>query len=293
MKQSRRNHHHTPLPSPNPYQPIAADDEKKAEEGGREEERGKAEVSVTAASVGVPKRGGGGRPESRTRRRRRRKAKEKVVMQSIRASLHSVHHDSSELMIMRALVEGMSCKDVLVDPGASSNFIRLNWAQSQRMNIQELAEPLKVRLADDRWVSQTGVVVAKSVRVNGSFAPCTFVVMDKLSHRIILGLPWLQRAKVTIAFDNPILWNGRPLYRLRTQDDITTELHSIRTSNAYAGRLAPILQRYQSVFAKELPRKTSGSMKNAIHYKIQLKDPHCRPIAQREREGDHPRMCRH
>ena len=54
---------------------------------------------------------------------------------------------------------------------------------------------MKVRMADDRVICQTGAVVAKSVRVNGSFAPCILLVMDKLSHRIILGLPWLKRAK--------------------------------------------------------------------------------------------------
>jgi hypothetical protein len=293
VKQSRRDHHHhTPPLSPNPYQLIAADNEKEAEEGGQEEERGRAEVSITAASVSVPKGGGGGRLDSKTsRRRKRRKNREKAVVQSVReslqcgpgASLQSVQHENSELIILRGTVDGVSCRDVLVDAGASSNFVRRDWVLSQRLPVQEINPPVRIKMADDRVIYQTGAVVAKSVRVNGSFAPCILLVMDRLSHNIILGMPWLKKARVTLGCGEVLKWNGKPLYRLKTNGDPSPQLQSVKTSSGYEGRLAPILQQYQTVFAKELPRKTSGSMKNAIHYKIQLKDPHCRPIAQRER----------
>jgi len=47
--------------------------------------------------------------------------------------------------------------------------------------------------------------------------------------------------------------------------------------------LCSTIQKYKSVFTKDLPPKTPESMKNAIRYEIKLKDPNCRPIASRER----------
>ena len=39
----------------------------------------------------------------------------------------AVRHDTSQLMVVSAVIDGRRCKDVLIDPGASSNFVRQEW----------------------------------------------------------------------------------------------------------------------------------------------------------------------
>jgi hypothetical protein len=73
----------------------------------------------------------------------RRKAKKKVqneaLIQSVREALSAVRHDSSELIVVSAMVDGRYCKDVLIDPGATSNFIHRNWATGTALHMQKLS----------------------------------------------------------------------------------------------------------------------------------------------------------
>ena len=185
---------------------------------------------------------------------------------------------TAELIILRGTVDGVSCRDVLVDAGASSNFVRRDWVAESapaRAGDQPAGQDKDGGRQGDIPDRSGGGEVSASQRI---FAPCILLVMDRLSHNVILGMPWLKKARVTLGCGEVLKWNGKPLYRLKTKGDSFPQLQSVKTSSGYEGRLAPILQRYQSVFAKELPRKTSESMKNAIHYKIQLKDPTADPL---------------
>jgi hypothetical protein len=87
----------------------------------------------------------GGSNTSR-RRAQRKKAREKSYRESILGSLSTLEHDSSDLMVVRGTVDGRLCRDVLVDPGASSNFVRRDWALSNRLPVQQL----KLRFESDQ-----------------------------------------------------------------------------------------------------------------------------------------------
>ena len=80
------------------------------------------------------------------RRQRRRRARERAQVASARESLFAVRHDSSKAIVVVGTVDGRRCKDVLIDPGATSNFVRRDWALSHRLRVEELRTPLEVGL---------------------------------------------------------------------------------------------------------------------------------------------------
>ena len=87
--------------------------------------------------------------------------------------LNAVKHDTSQLMVVSAVIDGRRCKDVLIDPGASSNFVRQEWVQEVGLPVKTLTTPLDVTLADGK----VGARLTHAVQVNalvsqGSSAPC-------------------------------------------------------------------------------------------------------------------------
>lgn len=213
----------------------------------------------------------------------RRKKREKALIASALESL-GVQHDTSELIVVGGDMDGKRCRDVLIDAGASSNFVSRSWACSQRLRIQELAKPLDVTLADGRLIGRVmGGVVVSNMSVQGSSAPCTLVVMEELSHHVILGMPWLKKARVKLAFDDAITWNGKPLFVMKTRDSRRAQLLALKVATEFEKVMAPILKAHQAAFSKDLPRRSVATMKNAIKCQIRLKDPNCRPRVSRER----------
>ena len=217
-------------------------------------------------------------------RKLRRKNREEDQLASALESLHGVVHDNAQLIVVQGLVDGKRCRDMLVDPGASSNFIRKDWALSQRLKVEELRKPLEVALADGNRVGlQMGGVAVRSVETQGSSAPCTLVVMDQLSHQVILGMPWLKRAGVTLECADVIRWNGKPLSQRKTNDDGHQRLLAVKVAPEFESIMSAILSRHQAAFSKNLPQRSKAAMKNAIHCRVQLKDPSCRPVVSQER----------
>lgn len=221
-----------------------------------------------------------------SRRKERRSARQRAQCQSVAESLHSVQHDSSELIVVTGWLDDVRCRDVLVDPGATSNFVRRDWALANRLRVQSLRDSLQVKLADDQTVGTvTGGVAVKSMSAQGSSAPCTLIAMERLSHQVILGMPWLKRANVTISCGQNIRWNGRPLaLRGSKYQDVSTRLQAIKVSPDYELTMRPLINRYPKVFSKDLPRRSPTALSKAIHCRITLKDPNCRPIVSRSRK---------
>jgi hypothetical protein len=201
-------------------------------------------------------------------------------------SLHSVQHDTSELIIVHGTIDGVRCRDVLIDPGATSNFVRRDWALSNCLRVEMLTNPLEVKLANNQTVDRvTGGVAVKSMSAQGSSAPCTLVVMERLSHHVILGLPWLKRANVTISCGQVLRWNGTLLNRGSATDD-SAQLHTVALDVApeHERTMVKLLSKYPHVLNKDLPRRSKEALSRAIHCKITLKDPNCRPIVSRARK---------
>jgi len=196
VKQSGRNqYNHNPLLSPNPYQSIAVNSEEKIDEAGKDGVRArgaeeiKGGVQVTSAMVRT----------TRDTKTFNEAVQHGTVMASARLRGTETEHDASELLVVSGKFDGKECNDVLVDGGASSNFVRRDWMISQGIASKKMERPLEVTLADGRVAGQQAdVVVIEQATANGSSASCRLIVMEQLSHEIIIGLPWLKAAKVVL-----------------------------------------------------------------------------------------------
>jgi transposase InsO family protein len=216
---------------------------------------------------------------------------EKAILRTAVESLQAIEHDSSDLLVLEGWLGGNRCRDVLIDAGASSNFVHSSWVRRNKLKVHRLNRPLEVVLADGRPMGHlTGVVDVDVAIVNGSTAPCRLVVMDTLSHDVILGMPWLRSAGVMLGCGETLTWNGKPLQLPLRLAEVPAaasgpgpELNAMKVGAAYEQLFAPIRQRFDSVFRTDLPPRTAESMRKAVHHVIRLKDPNCRPKASRER----------
>jgi hypothetical protein len=213
-----------------------------------------------------------------------KKKRDVKLRQAAQEVLSAVQHDTSQLVVVSALVDGRWCKDVLVDPGASSNFVRQDWVKGVGLPLKRLHTPLEVTLADGKVGAKlTHAVQVDLLDTQGSSAPCTLTVMEQLSHQVILGLPWLRKAGVTIDYEH-MKWNGHPLYRVGGQGEAGTELlQAIVVAPEHEKRMAALLKAYPMAFSKELRERSAEDVAKAIKCSIVLKDPNCRPVKCRER----------
>jgi hypothetical protein len=204
------------------------------------------------------------------------------------------------------------CNDMLIDCGASTCFVRRSWAVAARLPITPLKERVNVTLADRRTVVSTHEVRVDSMRVHGSQARCTLLVMDELSNDVIVGLDWQRSTNLTITPGRECdLLNGQPVQRRVEQPKVDTVMEQ-RPSSEWpvrvtavlmhaevtpktqvkpcAGvpttdneRLRRVLLRHQSVFAESLPVKTDEQIAHAVQFSIVLVGDEVKPVKQRER----------
>ena len=199
-------------------------------------------------------------------------------------------HESSSLIVVRGTVNGLECGDILIDSGAASCFVSEQWAQSQRLRVHPLGRPLKVSLGDGVTEGTLiGVVSAAEVTTQRSTASCSLLVMKQLSHHVILGMPWLETADVTINFQLK-QWNGRRLINLSVPSQGPgiegrgrAVLSAVKVGIEYGERVEAILRCYPTAFRTDLLRRSTVSLEKAIKCKIVLKDPQCRPTVDGER----------
>ena len=116
------------------------------------------------------------------------------------------------MIVAQGRVDGVWCDDMLVDTGASCGFVRRSWAESQKLPITQLQQPVTVSLADKRRTASTHGVSLKEMAIHGSKGACTLLVMDELSNDVIVGLDWQRKARISIQPRYPDdLLNGRPV----------------------------------------------------------------------------------
>ena len=213
----------------------------------------------------------------------------------------SLVHDSHPLMVVDGVVDGHVCRDVLIDGGASSNFVSRSWAVGQRLRIEQLSRPVEVVLANQGSVHLTHVVCVREMRVRGSTAPCKLLVLDQLSHDVVLGVHWLHTARVTIDYGRGT-WNGVPvpdtkahstspllnLLSIAQSEEQPREASKVQcgamiVAPEHQRRMDGILSRVGSVFSKELPRGGVAKLGKAVRCEVVLKDLSSRPVADRQR----------
>ena len=194
---------------------------------------------------------------------------------------------NDKLIVTKGSVGGRTCRDMLVDSGATACFVRRRWAVSHKLPITPLPQAVTVTLADS--TSQLSAVdeVHADTKIRGSVVHTRMLVLDDLPHDVIIGMPWLDAARVTIGFGPPRRWNGQlidsnDVLSIR-QADNTAELLAAVRERTPNGRVQQLLTEYSDVFKATLPPTTGEQRKDAVHFSITLKDAACAPVKQRER----------
>ena len=197
-----------------------------------------------------------------------------------------MQHESAPLIIVSAIIDGRRCEDVLVDAGASSNFVREDWVKAAALPATRMRETLKVTLADGKVAARlTHAVRVQSMELQGSSAPCTLTVMGQMSHQVIVGLPWLRKAGVTINYQQ-MRWNGRPIACDRGGSEAAEgaqQLQALTVDPEHRQRMDAILAEYPAAFSKDLRTRTAVDVAKAVKAIVRLRDPTCRAVKDRER----------
>jgi RNase H-like domain found in reverse transcriptase/Reverse transcriptase (RNA-dependent DNA polymerase)/Integrase zinc binding domain/Chromo (CHRromatin Organisation MOdifier) domain/gag-polyprotein putative aspartyl protease len=242
------------------------------------------QLSTAIASSSNSERERDGKQErTRARRRRKRKERDKALVQAATALLGAVQHDSAQLIVISAVIDGHRCDDVLVDAGASSNFVREDWVKEASLPVKRMRGALKVTLADGKVAARlTHAVQVQSLQIQGSSAPCTLTVMGQLSHQVIVGLPWLRRAGVAIDYKH-LRWNGQPIHRAWSKGVDGVQLQELIVDPEHTQRMKAILTEYPAAFSRELRPRTVEDIAKAIKATVTLRDPNVRPARDRER----------
>ena len=202
--------------------------------------------------------------------------------------LQSMSSEVSERLILtKGSVGGRTCRDMLVDSGATACFVRRRWAEARGLPITPLPQAVPVTLADSSSQLCAVDVVQTDMKIRGSSVSTRMLVLDDLPHDVIVGMPWLDAARVTISFGPPRRWNGQLLdsndvLSIREADD-TAELLAAAVARSPREIVRQLLAEYADVFKVVLPPTTGGQRKDAVHFSITLSDAKCAPVKQRER----------
>lgn len=196
--------------------------------------------------------------------------------------------DSDKVILVKGRVGGRTCRDVLVDTGASACFVSRRWAVSRKLPITPIPRAVTVTLADTTSQLRAVDAVYADTTIRGSTVHRTrMLVIDNLPHDVIIGLPWLDAARVELGFGLPRRWNGQLLVSndvltIREDDDTSDLLAAVREQSSH-GRLQQLLIDYADVFKATLPPTIVAERQAAVHFTITLKDAACVPVKQRER----------
>jgi hypothetical protein len=203
--------------------------------------------------------------------------------------LQSVSERKGEkLIVTGGGVGGRTCRDMLVDCGATACFVRRRWAESRSLPITPLPHPVTVTLADSTSQLRAVDVVRADTTIRGTVLRNTrMLVLDDLPHDVIIGLPWLDAAKVNVQFGSPRRWNGQLLdgndtLSIREKDN-TAELFAAMREHTPDVTVQQLQAEYTDVFKAALPPTTNEQRKDAVHFHITLSDTTCVPVKQRER----------
>jgi hypothetical protein len=164
------------------------------------------------------------------------------------------------------------------------------WAVQEGLDIRPLTVPIEVTLANRGSVCVRDAVRVQSMNVVGSEAPCVLLVLDSLSHNVVLGMPWLHAAEVTIDFGRGA-WNGLPVHTVEQVDvsqPSTSRLQQLQLCGMviapeHAGRMESILVRVVAVFSTDLPKGGVAKTGRAVKCVVVLINPNCRPVVDGER----------
>lgn len=120
------------------------------------------------------------------------------------------------LLTLNGSIEGKLCKRLLlIDSGSSMNFVSGDFVKKHCLQVRELKQAFKVRLADGRPLSCVSTIDAALVSLTGDdeyIGSHQLMVLDGLrGHDVVLGRPFLSQAAAVVDHDRDrIEW--KPLH---------------------------------------------------------------------------------
>src|ERR1700722_17676547 len=116
---------------------------------------------------------------------------------------HSLHKRSgknsiSKLIHLMGFIRGHSCK-ILIDGGASSNFISPKWIEKTNSisALFPLKKSLEVKLADGKSYIVNHYLPEASIKIGRYGGVRDFIQLELNDYDAILGMPWLQDCNPT------------------------------------------------------------------------------------------------
>ena len=193
----------------------------------------------------------------------------------------------SELIAVVAQLDGVECSGALVDTGASASFVHRRWVEQHKdLRISKRNVPYRVTFADGSSTRIDEVVHVKRLTVFDQSASCDLIVMDELRYDMVIGLPWLCAAGVTIEFGPTVKWAGRPVLETNAQDAKEATRQLLATAaldREYGNRVQRLLAKYATVFAKQLPKRAESTLGRSFAYELKLEPGVQHPFVERER----------
>jgi hypothetical protein len=119
---------------------------------------------------------------------------------------------TAELMTLAGSINGKWCKSkMLVDSGASANFISNEFMLKHRLTARELKQPFKVRLVDQSVIACASIIDKAHVQIEGIMnynGVHEFIVLQGLkNYDVILGMTFLKRSRSVVDFEaDQIKW---------------------------------------------------------------------------------------
>ena len=113
---------------------------------------------------------------------------------------HSASH--SDCIVIHGKLNGKKAV-MLLDSGASGNFLRSSFVDGARESLQiNSVSPKKINLANGSSLTTNQVIPNVSTEVQGKLVQSTFIILPELSNSYdaILGMPYLESADPLISF---------------------------------------------------------------------------------------------
>ena len=111
-----------------------------------------------------------------------------------------------ELLIIPGTVNNCNATSILVDSGATSNFIDGEWIRATGVAISRLPVSLNVCLADGQRVVCSEFVKAAQLCVDGYDGTHDFIVMPSLDGCVaVLGMKFLVQSRCVVDFESRVM----------------------------------------------------------------------------------------
>lgn len=153
--------------------------------------------------VEAPIRKGNNNNNSKAQKHIKFKNHEKSINQSIGMVMNSNEDEPKHLTLKAKFSNNgkIEIVQVLIDSGATGNFIDSRYVQSMKLETFPIQNPINVLTIDGRLLSSGAITCQSKIEqfyIDNHVEDLTLNVINSPSYHIILGLPWLQKHNPSI-----------------------------------------------------------------------------------------------